>query len=93
MPYNLTTLENGCRELSIELSQKQKNQFIQFYEFLVEKNKVMNLTGITEYRVYREKNHSERNISPSPFLCTVLVHRRKRADLSDRMTSFRRDST
>ena len=49
MPYNLTTLENGCRELSIELSQKQKNQFIQFYEFLVEKNKVMNLTGITEF--------------------------------------------
>ena len=48
MPYNLTTLENGCRELGIELSQKQKNQFIQFYEFLVEKNKVMNLTGITE---------------------------------------------
>ena len=32
MPYNLTTLENGCRELGIELSQKQKNQFIQFYE-------------------------------------------------------------
>ena len=49
MPYNLTTLENGCRELGIELSQKQKNQFIQFYEFLVEKNKVMNLTGITEF--------------------------------------------
>ena len=22
MPYNLTTLENGCRELGIELSQK-----------------------------------------------------------------------
>ena len=49
MPYNLTTLENGCRELGIELSQKQKNQFIQFYEFLVEKNKVMNLTGITKF--------------------------------------------
>ena len=27
MPYNLTTLENGCRELGIELSQKQKNQY------------------------------------------------------------------
>ena len=27
MPYNLTTLENGSRELGIELSQKQKNQF------------------------------------------------------------------
>ena len=49
MPYNLSTWENGCKELGIELSQKQKDQFIQFYEFLVEKNKVMNLTGITEF--------------------------------------------
>ena len=49
MSYNLSTLENGCRELGIELNEKQKKQFIQFYEFLVEKNKVMNLTGITEF--------------------------------------------
>ena len=49
MPYNLSTLENGCRELDIELSEKQKKQFIQFYEFMIEKNKVMNLTGITEF--------------------------------------------
>ena len=46
MPYNLSTLENGCKELGIELSQKQKDQFIQFYEFLVEKNKVMNLSPV-----------------------------------------------
>ena len=37
MTYNLTTLENGCKELGIELNQKQKDQFIQFYEYLVEK--------------------------------------------------------
>ena len=49
MSYNLSTLENGCRELGIELNEKKKKQFIQFYEFLVEKNKVMNLTGITEF--------------------------------------------
>ena len=48
MPYNLTTLK-WMQRTGIELSQKQKNQFIQFYEFLVEKNKVMNLTGITEF--------------------------------------------
>ena len=35
MSYNLSTLENGCRELGIELNEKQKKQFIQFYEFLV----------------------------------------------------------
>ena len=28
----------------------QKQQFITFYEYLVEKNKVMNLTGITEFQ-------------------------------------------
>ena len=28
----------------------QKQQFIAFYEYLVEKNKVMNLTGITEFQ-------------------------------------------
>ena len=60
MPYNLTTLENGCRELGIELSQKQKNQFIQFYEFLVEKNKVMNLTGITEFEEVLTKHFLDR---------------------------------
>ena len=49
MSYDLTTLENGCRELGIELNDRQKEQFIQFYEYLIEKNKVMNLTGITEF--------------------------------------------
>lgn len=45
--YNLEILEKGCEELGITLSDTQKNQFIRFYEYLVEKNKVMNLTGIT----------------------------------------------
>ena len=47
--YNLEILEKGCEELGITLNDTQKNQFIQFYEYLVEKNKVMNLTGITEF--------------------------------------------
>ena len=47
--YNLEILEKGCEELGITLSDTQKNQFIRFYEYLVEKNKVMNLTGITEF--------------------------------------------
>ncbi len=38
------------RELGITLNEMQKNQFIPFYEYLVEKNKVMNLTGITEFQ-------------------------------------------
>lgn len=49
MAYDLTILEKGCEELGIELSERQKEQYITFYEYLVEKNKVMNLTGITEF--------------------------------------------
>ena len=39
----------GLEELGIELSEKQIHQFIKYYEMLVEKNKVMNLTAITEF--------------------------------------------
>lgn len=49
MTYDLSILEKGCEELGITLSEVQKEQFIRFYEYLVEKNKVMNLTGITEF--------------------------------------------
>ena len=49
MAYDLTILEEGCRELGITLDEIQKKQFTDFYEYLVEKNKVMNLTGITEF--------------------------------------------
>ena len=47
--YNLEILEKGCEELGITLNNTQKHQFIRFYEYLIEKNKVMNLTGITEF--------------------------------------------
>ena len=46
MAYDLTILEEGCKELGITLDENQKKQFTDFYEYLVEKNKVMNLTGI-----------------------------------------------
>ena len=50
MAYDLTILEEGCHELGITLDEVQKKQFTDFYEYLVEKNKVMNLTGITEFQ-------------------------------------------
>lgn len=43
-------------ELSVLLTEKQVDQFIKFYEMLVEWNKVMNLTGITEYEEVVEKH-------------------------------------
>ena len=40
----------GLEELNIELSDSQLVQFDRYYEMLIEKNKVMNLTAITEYK-------------------------------------------
>ena len=48
--------ENKLNELGITLTDKQKQQFDKFYELLVEWNKVMNLTGITEYEEVNEKH-------------------------------------
>ena len=42
-------LIENMKMISVELTDKQVSQFIKFYEMLVEWNKVMNLTGITEY--------------------------------------------
>lgn len=42
-------LRKMCISTGVELSDQQVSQFLQYYELLVEKNKVMNLTGITEY--------------------------------------------
>ncbi len=47
--YDITSLEKGCKELGLDLSDQQVEQFLKFYELLVEWNKVMNLTGITDY--------------------------------------------
>ncbi len=49
--YNngLLIFDKGLKELEIELYDNQKEQFVRFYEMLVEKNKVMNLTAITEF--------------------------------------------
>jgi len=41
-------LDQGCADLGVTLSDQQKEQFFKYYEMLIEKNKVMNLTAITE---------------------------------------------
>ena len=41
-------MEEGVKPLGIRLSEKQLEQFYDYFQFLVEKNKVMNLTAITE---------------------------------------------
>lgn len=48
--------ENKLNALGIILTDTQKEQFDKFYELLVEWNKVMNLTGITDYEEVNEKH-------------------------------------
>ncbi len=49
MDRDIRLLTDGCRDLGISLSERQIEQFLIFYEALTEKNKVMNLTTITEF--------------------------------------------
>ena len=48
--------DDKLNALGITLTDLQKQQFDKFYEMLVERNKVMNLTGITEYEEVNEKH-------------------------------------
>lgn len=41
-------LINGIKELGIEITNRQVEQFLKYYEMLVETNKVMNLTSIVD---------------------------------------------
>ena len=56
MAYNTEKFERGLEELGISLSEEQIGQFLTYYEMLVEKNKVMNLTAITEFDDVIEKH-------------------------------------
>ncbi len=56
MQYDTQKMENGLESLGIHLTDKQLNQFLIFYEKLIEKNKVVNLTAITEFSEVVEKH-------------------------------------
>ena len=49
-------LKTKLQELNISINDRQEEQFEQFYDLLIEWNKVMNLTGITEYEEVVEKH-------------------------------------
>lgn len=49
MMDRIEKLKKSFEKLNIILTDKQYQQFIDYYELLVERNKVMNLTGITEF--------------------------------------------
>lgn len=52
----MENFKRKASQLGIELSDKQLEQFRQYYEMLVEKNKVMNLTAITEWNEVIDKH-------------------------------------
>lgn len=54
MDYQI--LEQKLGELGIKQDQNQLERFHKFYQLLIEWNKVMNLTGITEYEDVVEKH-------------------------------------
>ena len=56
MEYNVDKFKAGLEKLNITLSEEQIGQFLKYYEMLIEKNKVMNLTAITEYDEVIEKH-------------------------------------
>lgn len=56
MNYNLEKFERGLEKLNISLTAQQIWQFLTYYEMLVETNKVMNLTAITEFDEVIEKH-------------------------------------
>lgn len=47
--YNMDSLIEGSKKIGVVLSEEQLNQFIKYYELLVEWNSFMNLTAITEF--------------------------------------------
>ena len=62
MEYNTQHFVRKLKAMGITLTDEQVQQFITYYEMLVEKNKVMNLTGITEFDEVLEK-HFEDSLS------------------------------
>ncbi|MDO4617597.1 MAG: 16S rRNA (guanine(527)-N(7))-methyltransferase RsmG [Lachnospiraceae bacterium] len=47
---DLTVFNKGLEQLGLQLTDHQKEQFLQYYDLLIEWNSFMNLTGITEFQ-------------------------------------------
>ncbi len=65
--YNLEKFKYGVNELGISLSERQYEQFMKYYELLVEWNSFMNLTAITEFDEVCTKHFID-----SLSLCTAI---------------------
>lgn len=54
--YNTTQFMKDVSSLGISLSEKQVEQFLRYYEMLVQWNEMMNLTAITDYEDVMKKH-------------------------------------
>ena len=54
--YSIEKFKEKINMLHINLNDEQYNQYVAYYEMVVEKNKVMNLTGITEFDEFIDKH-------------------------------------
>ena len=56
MEDKIRYIQEKIAELKILITEEQAMQLYQYYKILVEKNKVMNLTGITEFEEVVQKH-------------------------------------
>lgn len=74
MKYDMKRLTDGCESFGISLSEYQMEQFILYYEALIEKNKVMNLTAITDFEEVLVKHFLD-SLSVVKAMDMTRVHR------------------
>ncbi len=56
MKYDFTKFRNSMNSIEIELTNSQLNAFETYYDMLIDRNKVMNLTAITEFDEVMDKH-------------------------------------
>lgn len=54
--YDTSVFERDLKEIGITLEKRQMCQFLKYYELLIEWNRFMNLTGITEFEEVMKKH-------------------------------------
>ena len=56
MKYDFTKFRNSMNSIGIELTDSQLNAYETYYDMLIDRNKVMNLTAITEFDEVMDKH-------------------------------------
>lgn len=73
MNKEILYMKDQFEEYHIDLSEEQLLLFYKFYEMLIEKNKVMNLTGITEFQEVVEKHFIDSVLLSEVYDCKKKV--------------------